>query len=129
MTPQTERALALCLADMGLSLGEYMELMEESYVQTIAESGEAHSSRAVIDYRAQKLAGRRLQSYAGAKRRFVAARLGGSRRTFLPPVVLPGGDPFSLPVLGFFSMMDPVDRDSLRDRNRRLIREMRNDHS
>jgi hypothetical protein len=39
MTPQTEAALALCLADIGLSLGEYMEIMEESYIQTIAESG------------------------------------------------------------------------------------------
>jgi hypothetical protein len=129
MTPQTEAALALCLADIGLSLGEYMELMEESYIQTIAESGEAHSSRAIIECSAKQLASKRLQSYARAKRRFVLARRGESHRILLPPPVLPGGDPISLPAPGFFSMMAAVDRDSLRDQNRRLIREVRNDHS
>jgi hypothetical protein len=129
MAPQTEAALALCLADIGLSLGEYMELMEESYIQTIAESGEAHLSRAVIDCGAKKLARKRLQSYARAKRRFVLARRGEGHRIFLPPPVLAGGDPIPLPAPGFFSMMAAVERDSLRDRNRRLITEMRNDHS
>jgi hypothetical protein len=39
MTPQTEAALARCLADIGLSLGEYMKLMEEAYVQTVVAQG------------------------------------------------------------------------------------------
>jgi hypothetical protein len=129
MTPDTEAALARCLADIGLSLGEYMELMEESYLQTAAVSPEDCLSHAQVDARAKKLASQRLQSYARAKRRYTLTHQGESRRMFLPPPLLQAADPFSMPVLGGFWIMTPADRDSLRDSNRRLIREMRNDIS
>lgn len=128
MTPRTEVALARCLSDIGLSLGEYMELMEEAYLQTVAVSRQDDLTRAQVDARAKKLARQRIQSYARAKRRFVLTRRGENHRIFVPPPILQSGDPLLMPVVGCFWMTDPVDRDSLRDSNRRLIREMRNEH-
>jgi hypothetical protein len=126
MTPQVENALARCLTDIGLSLGEYMELMEEAYIQAAAELGDGDCGRATVNYRAQVLAGQRLRSYAGAKRLLALARPGALHWTPMLVQGPPGADPFSAPVVG-----DPwivsVDRVCLHARNRRLIRAMRDD--
>ena len=126
MTPQLASGLARCLTDIGLSLGEYMELMEEAYIQTAVELGERECSRATVNHQAQSLARRRLRSYAGAKRLLVLARLGALPWTPMLVQGPPGADPFSAPVVGHPWIVS-VDRVCLHARNRRLIRAMRDD--
>ena len=80
LTTQGQRALERALADCGLLLGEYMELVERAYLEAYAlRQASPGRERADLDVAALAVAARLIGGYVGRKRLFlllVASRQG-----------------------------------------------------
>ncbi len=77
LTPEGQQALERTLADAGLLLGEYMELVERAYLEAFFLRQAGHAAvRLEVEADAQTIAGNLVGSYARRKRVFCQVRTG-----------------------------------------------------
>lgn len=94
LTPVGQRSLERALADGGLLLGEYMELVERAYLQAylLRENTPSRHGDLVMD--AQVMAESLVRSYAARKREWIlktaAYRAAASQSAVRPPEAIEG---------------------------------------